>query len=235
MHKAGKQRGTGALIALLIFCGLCAQSAAGAGRDSSAVKRILVLGDSLSAGYLLKSSEAWPTLIADKLHSAGLTNYEVTNASQSGGTTAGGLARLPPHLNRKPDIFILELGINDAFRGVPMEQIDRNLQEIIDRVRVVNPAVQIVIAGLQLPNYSGDDYVRAFGEMYVDLAARNHAALVPYLLKDVAGNPVLNLGDHIHPNAAGHRILAQNVWSVLEPIARDVAGQRTAAAARPRQ
>src|SRR3954468_1767276 len=112
MHKSGKQWGTLALLAICIFSGLCAQTVSAARRDSSAVKRILVLGDSLSEGYLLKSNEAWPMLIVEKLRAAGL-NFEVTNASQSGGTSQGGLARLPAHLNRKPDIFILELGIND--------------------------------------------------------------------------------------------------------------------------
>ena len=134
------------------------------------MKTILVLGDSLSDGFLLNRSEAYPALLVDKLRAAGL-NYEVLNASASGGTTEGGLRRLPPHLKRKIDIFILELGINDAFRGVPVDQIRENLQEIIDRVKRANPNVRIVIAGMQLPNYSADDYVSAFGKMYVDLAA----------------------------------------------------------------
>ena len=222
MHNSGKQWGTLALLGIWIFSGLCAQTAWAARRDSPAVKRILVLGDSLSEGYTLKSSEAWPMLIVEKLRTARL-DFEVTNASQSGGTTQGGLARLPAHLKPKPDIFILELGINDAFRGEPVQQIEGNLQEIIDRVRAVNPAVRIVIAGLQLPDRNEDDYVRDFGRMYVDLAEKNHATLIPYLLEDVAGNPLLNLGDGIHPNAAGQKILAENVWTILEPIAREVA------------
>jgi acyl-CoA thioesterase-1 len=230
MHKSGKQWGTLALLGLFIFHGLCAQTAWAARRDPSAMKRILVLGDSLSEGFSLKSTEAWPVLIVEKLRSAGFINFEVTNASQSGGTTDGGLARLPPHLKRRVDIFVLELGINDAFRGLPVPQIEQNLQEIIDRVRAKYPAVQIVIAGLQLPAHNEDDYIRDFGRMYVDLAAKNHAAIVLYLLKGVAGNPLLNLGDRIHPNAAGHKILAQNVWEILEPIAREAAQSRNAAA-----
>jgi acyl-CoA thioesterase-1 len=211
---------------------IMAQSAAAAASDSPPVKRILVFGDSLSAGYLLKSADAWPMLLADKLRAEGL-NYEVVNASQSGGTTAGGLARLPPHLKHRIDIFVLELGINDAFRGVPVEEIERNLQEIIDKVRTANPGVQLVIAGLQLPDYSGDRYIQNFGQMYNELATKNHAALVPYLLQGVGGNPALNLPDRVHPNAAGHKILAQNVWAVLEPVAREVA-ERPSAGARPR-
>jgi acyl-CoA thioesterase-1 len=186
-------------------------------------KAILVFGDSLSEGFMLKHSEAYPALLAKKLRAAGL-NFSVTNASASGGTTQGGLERLPPHLKQKIDILILELGVNDAFRGVPIDQIERNLQDIIDKVKAKNPNARVVIAGIQLPNYSADDYVSAFGRMFADLAAKNHAALVPYLLDGVIGNPSLNLGDGIHPNAAGQKVLAENVWRVLEPVAREVAG-----------
>jgi acyl-CoA thioesterase I len=185
------------------------------------MKHILVFGDSLSEGLALKPSQAYPMLLIGKLRAAGL-NYELTNASQSGGTTAGGLERLPRHLKHKIDIFILELGINDLFRGIPSNEIRGNLQEIIDRVRRAYPNARLIICGMQLPDSSGNDAVAAFGKMYVDLAARNHAALVPYLLAGVAGDPSLNLPDGIHPNAAGHRILAKNVWRVLEPIAREV-------------
>ena len=191
------------------------------------MKRILVLGDSLSDGFGLKRSEAYPALLAEKLGAARL-NYEVINASQSGGTTSGGLSRLPPHLKQRIDIFILELGINDAFMGVPIDQIRRNLHEIIDQVKARNPDARIVVAGMQLPNYSAEDYVRAFGQAYVDLAAKNHAALVPYLLEGVDGDPALTLPDRIHPNAAGQRILAENVWRVLEPIARETAAETPA-------
>ena len=188
-------------------------------------KTILVFGDSLSDGFMLKRSEAYPALLSKKLHAAGL-DFQVTNASAAGGTTQGGLERLPPHLKHRIDIFILELGINDAFRGLSVDQIQHNLQQIIDKVKARNPNVRVVIAGMQLPNYAGDDYVSAFGKMFGDLAAKNAAALVPYLLEGVAGDPSLNLPDGIHPNAAGQKILAENVWRVLEPIAREVAAGR---------
>ena len=187
-------------------------------------KTILVFGDSLSDGFMLKRSEAYPALLAKKLRAAGL-NFLVTNASASGGTTDGGLERLPPHLRHKIDVLILELGINDAFRGVPIDQIRNNLQEIIDKVKARSPNARVVIAGIQLPGYAADDYVSAFGQMFADLASKNRAALVPYLLETVAGNPSLNLADGIHPNAAGQKILAENVWRVLEPVAREVAAQ----------
>ncbi len=208
----------------IILSVLCAQAAWTATPTSSRMKTILVLGDSLSEGFQLKSSEAYPLLLADKLRAAGL-NFQVTNASASGGTTEGGLQRLPSHLKRKIDIFILELGINDAFRGVPVDRIQSNLQEIIDNVKTRNPSVRVVIAGMQLPNYGADRYVSAFGEMFDKLAKKNGAALVPYLLERVAGNPSLNLPDGIHPNAAGQKILAENVWRVLEPVARETAAE----------
>ena len=201
---------------------LCAPAAADAAPASSQMKTILVLGDSLSAGFGLKSSEAYPALVAKKLRAAGL-NFQVTNASQTGGTTEGGLERLPAHLKRKIDIFILELGINDALRGVPVDQIQNNLQQMIDKVKARNPDVRVLIAGMQLPNYAGDDYVSAFGKMFAELAAKNGGSLVPYLLEGVAGDPSLNLPDGIHPNAAGQKILAENVWRILEPVAREVA------------
>jgi acyl-CoA thioesterase-1 len=193
--------------------------------SAAETKTILVFGDSLSGGFMLKGSEAYPALLAKKLRAAGL-NFLLTNASASGGTTGGGLERLPAHLKHRIDILILELGINDAFRGLPIDQIQNNLQQIIDKVKARNPNARVVIAGMQLPGYAADDYVFAFGQMFADLAAKNRAALVPYLLEGVAGNPSMNLSDGIHPNAAGQKILAENVWRVLEPVAREVAQGR---------
>ena len=190
--------------------------------SAAEMKTILVFGDSLSDGFMLQRTEAYPALLAKKLQAAGL-NFQVTNASAAGGTTEGGLERLPPHLKHRIDIFILELGINDAFRGLPVDQIQNNLQQIIDNVKARNPNVRVVIAGMQLPNYGAEDYVSAFGKMFSDLATKNNTALIPYLLQGVAGDPSLNLPDGIHPNAAGQKILAENVWRVLEPIARELA------------
>ena len=189
--------------------------------SAAEMKSILVFGDSLSDGFMLPRSEAYPALLAQKLHAAGL-NFQVTNASAAGGTTQGGLERLPAHLKHRIDILVLELGINDAFRGLPVDQIENNLQQIIDKVKARNPNARVLIAGMQLPNYTADDYVSAFGKMFTDLASKNKAALVPYLLEGVAGDPPLNLPDGIHPNAAGQKILAENVWRVLEPIAREM-------------
>jgi acyl-CoA thioesterase-1 len=206
----------------LVLVGLSAPAASIAAPDSGRMKTILVFGDSLSDGFGLRRSQAYPALLVEKLRTEGL-KYEIINASQSGGTTEEGLRRLPPHLKRPVDIFILQLGVNDLFRSVPVPQIQENLQSIIDQVRARNPTVRIVIAGLQVSNYSAQDYVAGFIQMYADLAGKNRATLVPSLLERAAGDPNMTLPDGLHPNAAGQKILAENVWPYLEPVAREVA------------
>jgi acyl-CoA thioesterase-1 len=198
---------------------LSMQTVQAAKRDASNVITIVALGDSLTAGYGLSRKQAYPALIAEKMRAARY-EFEIVNAGSSGDTTSGGLRRLPAILSahKKIDIFILELGINDAFRGVPIEQIRTNLQTIIDEVRRRYPNVSIIIAGMQLPDFSSDDYVGAFGEIFAGLAEKNRATLIPYLLEGVGGNPDLNQWDRVHPNAAGQRLLADNVWRVLQPM-----------------
>ena len=205
------------------------QTVPAAKRDASKMITIVALGDSLTAGYGLSRKQAYPALIAEKMRGAGY-EFEVVNAGWSGDTTAGGLRRLPEVLRarKKIDVFILELGINDAFRGVTIEQMRSNLQAIVDQVRARHPGVAIIIAGMQLPLYSSDDYVSAFGQMYRTLAERNRAALVPYLLEGVGGNPEMNQLDRVHPNAAGQRMLADNVWRVLEPVLRKMSENASA-------
>jgi acyl-CoA thioesterase-1 len=205
-----------AIVAFLPF-----QTAQPAKRDASKVITIVALGDSLTAGYGLSRKQAYPALVAEKMRNAGY-QFEVVNAGWSGDTTTGGLRRLPEILrsHKKIDILILELGINDAFRGVSLEQMRSNLQAIIDQTRARHSGVTIIIAGMQLPLYSSDDYVSAFGSMFAALAEKNRAALIPYLLEGVGGNPELNQLDRVHPNAAGQQVLADNVWKVLEPILR---------------
>ncbi len=178
-----------------------------------------MLGDSLTDGYGLPRSSAYPALISEKLRAGGY-DFEVVNAGVSGDTTAGGLRRLPQHLRQQLDVLVIALGINDAFRGVPIDEMRANLQAIIDRTRARHPKVALVIAGMQLPLVGTDGYVRAFGEMYGELAEKNGAVLIPYLLAGVGGDPTLNQADRIHPNAAGQRILAENVWRTLEPVLR---------------
>jgi acyl-CoA thioesterase-1 len=219
MGRRVKQLRSRGLIFLGLLPILAMQTAEAAKGDLSKVITIVALGDSLTAGYGLSRQQAWPALVADKIRAAGL-EFEVVNAGSSGDTTAGGLRRLPAILraHKKIDFFVLELGINDAFRGVEIGQIRGNLQAIIDQTRARHPEAAIVIAGMQLPGYSSEDYVSAFGAMFAALAQKNRATLVPFFLEGVAGDPALNQWDRVHPNAAGQRVLAENVWRVLEPL-----------------
>lgn len=194
-------------------------SAAAARRDDSRMRTILMLGDSLTDGYGLDRAQAFPALVAQRIRAGGM-RYQVINAGVSGDTTAGGLRRIPNYLAHRIDVLVLALGINDAFRGIPIEQMRANLQAIIERTKGRRPDVEIVIAGMQIPLFANDEYMRGFGDMFAELAEKNDAALIPYLLAGVGGNPELNLRDRIHPNAKGQRVLAENVWRALKPVLR---------------
>jgi acyl-CoA thioesterase-1 len=178
---------------------------------------ILVLGDSLAAGYGVDPGEAYPALLQKKLDAAGL-NFEVINGGVSGDTSAGGLRRIEWYLRRKLDVLILELGGNDGLRGLPPAATRTNLQAIIDAARKAWPDIKILIAGMRMPPNLGQDYTDAFEKIFPALARENHAALVPFLLEGVGGKPDLNTPDQIHPTAEGHRIVAENVWKILRPL-----------------
>src|SRR5438046_1327415 len=221
MRKRTRQWRIGALMVVLFSC-FCGRVDCAPATDASQIKTIFVLGDSLSEGLAISPPQAWPMLLVEKLRPIG-PNFRVINASASGSTTEDGLRRLPTHLEHPVDIFVLELGVNDAFDGIPVEQTHANLQSMIDQLKTRNPNATVMIVGMQFPiaePYS--EYVAAFVKMFGELAEKNHAALVPNLLEGVVGDPKLNLPDRIHPNAAGHKILVENVWRVLEPIAREV-------------
>jgi acyl-CoA thioesterase I len=179
------------------------------------IKTILFLGDSLTHGYTLPQRHAYPGVIEEKIKEEGLP-FRVVNAGISGHTTMDGLARLDGLLTEKVDVFVLALGINDGFRQVSGADIRRNLQEIIDRVKAKNPNVKLVVVGMKLPAPFGGPAVREFNPIFKDVAEKNRAAFVPYLLEGVAGDPQLNLPDGIHPTADGQKILAENVWKVLK-------------------
>jgi acyl-CoA thioesterase-1 len=180
-------------------------------------KTVVVLGDSLAAGFGVEPSEAFPALLQEKINAAGL-NYQVINAGVSGDTSSDGVNRINWLLKRRVDVLILELGGNDGLRGIPATTTKANLQSIIDRVKQKYPDAKIVIAGMQMPPNMGEAYTTAFRKLFPELAEKNRAALVPFLLEGVGGKPELNQPDHIHPTAEGHKIVADNVWKVLKPV-----------------
>ena len=183
-----------------------------------ATKTILFFGDSLTAGFGLEdSNDAYPAVIQTIIDSLSL-NYVVVNSGVSGETTAGGLGRINWVLNQNVDVFVLELGANDGLRGISLAETRENLQAIINRVRTKYPEISIVLAGMQLPPNLGQDYTKEFKSIFEELAKKNDLEIIPFLLKDVAGIPELNQKDGIHPNVEGQKIVANNVWVVLETL-----------------
>ena len=190
--------------------------------DSTAPARaqgrtVLFVGTSLTAGYGVGPELAYPAVIQQLIDSAGLP-FNVVNAGISGETSAGGLRRIDWSLQQPAAVLVLELGANDALRGLDPAAMYDNLDAILTRARAVNPDIAIVIAGMEAPPNLGADYATRFRDVYSRLAREHEAALVPFLLDGVAADATLNLEDGIHPNAAGHRILARNVWAVLADV-----------------
>jgi acyl-CoA thioesterase-1 len=182
-----------------------------------AKKNILVFGDSLTTGLGLETEEAFPALLGNKIDSLGL-DYEVINGGLSGETSAAGKARIDWLLKDPVDVFVLELGANDGLRGIPVSETRKNLQGIIDQVKAKYPNVKMVMVGMEVPPNMGKSYSSEFRAIFPELAQQNKMALVPFLLDRVGGVAELNQADGIHPTAAGHKILADNVWRVLKDI-----------------
>jgi acyl-CoA thioesterase I len=180
-------------------------------------KTIVFFGNSLTAGYGLSPSEAFPALIQNKIDSLNLP-YKVINAGVSGETSSGGNSRIDWILRQPLDVFILELGANDGLRGIPIPETKKNLQSIIDKVKAKNPEAILVLAGMQIPPNMGQQYATEFRDIYSELASKNKMTLIPFLLEGVGGEVKLNQQDGIHPTAEGHRIVAKNVWRELKNV-----------------
>lgn len=178
---------------------------------------VLFFGDSLTAGYGLSAEEAFPALIEKELNRKA-SRVKVINAGLSGETSAGGLSRIDWLLRQPIQIFVLELGANDGLRGLPLDQTRKNLQAIIDKVKVKNPKAKIVLAGMMVPPNMGKQYTSEFKNIYPDLAKKNNATLIPFLLEGVGGIEKLNQSDGIHPNVEGHKIVAKNIAPVIEKL-----------------
>lgn len=183
--------------------------------ESAKAGTILFFGDSLTAGLGLDPNLAFPGLLQERLDSLGYS-FKVINAGLSGETTASGSNRLGWVLRQPVDVFVLELGANDGLRGIPLSETRKNLKAMIEQVRKTYPEVVIVLAGMQLPPNMGPEYTNEFRKIFPELAESENVLLVPFLLKDVGGIPELNQDDGIHPTEAGHKIVADNVWEVLE-------------------
>ena len=180
-------------------------------------KNILFLGDSITAGYGLEPSQAYPALIQEKID-AKKWPFRAVNAGQSGDTSAGGLNRMDWLLRSRVDVLVLELGGNDGLRGLPPDTTSKNLQAIIERTRKKYPQAKIILAGMKVPPNMGAGYAKNFAAMYPELAKKHDALLIPFVLENVGGIRELNFPDGIHPTAKGHEIVAANVWKVLEPV-----------------
>jgi acyl-CoA thioesterase-1 len=177
--------------------------------------RVVILGDSLTAGLGLSMKDAYPTLLQERINDLGL-RYTVVNAGVSGDTSAGGLSRLDWALDGDVRVMVLALGGNDGLRGLPVAELTRNLSTVIERAQA--RGITVVLAGMEAPTQLGFDYTVGFHKVYPALAKKYHVALVPFLLEGVAGIPALNQADGIHPTVEGARMVADNVWAALKPV-----------------
>jgi acyl-CoA thioesterase-1 len=177
--------------------------------------RIVILGDSLTAGLGLSPDQAYPTLLQQRLDREEL-QYEIVNAGVSGDTSAGGLARLDWALDGDVRVLIVALGGNDGLRGLPVEELKANLSQIIERAQARR--IRVLLAGMEAPPNFGQSYIVSFHQVYPELAKRYKVPLIPFLLQGVAGIDTLNQRDGIHPTAEGARKVADNIWPVLRPM-----------------
>ncbi len=195
-------------------------TAAACATASSREPLVIFLGDSLTAGRGLPAEEAFPALVGRALREKGRP-IRVVNAGVSGDTSSGGLDRLAWLLEQHPDVLVVGLGVNDAFRGQPVERIEVNLRTIVKRAK--SAGARVVLLGMRVPTNYGPDYSDAFAAMYPRIAREAKVELMPFLLDGVGGRPELNLDDGIHPNPEGHRTVAANVLVYVE---RAVKGKR---------
>jgi acyl-CoA thioesterase-1 len=221
---------TNFLRVLLTACAiaLVASLAGASPRESSPgleTRTVVFLGDSLAAGYGVEPEEAFPALVGERIRERGWP-FRVVNAGVSGDTSAGGLRRVDWLLRQRIDILVLELGANDALRGLPLDVTERNLEAIVEKARAAAPDVVIVLAGMLAPPNLGLEYSERFRSIFPRLSERHGLHLVPFLLEGVGGRAELNRSEGIHPTPEGHQVVADNVWQVLEGVLADQVSQR---------
>lgn len=179
-------------------------------------KRIVILGDSITAGYGLDPRESYPAVLQKKIDRAKLP-FVVANAGVSGDTTAGGLRRVAWAMTKGADILVIALGGNDGLRGISPAETKKNLLGIISKARTRNPKIQIFIAGMQMPDNMGPEFTERFKTLFPAVAKESKSTLIPFLIEGVGGDERLNQADGIHPTAEGQKIIAENVWKILQP------------------
>ena len=213
--RGADDRDTTAAVAASPAARSAAPSPASAPPPRAAKARVVLLGDSLTAGLGLPETQAYPALLQQKIEAAGYP-FEVVNAGVSGDTTAGGLRRLDWSLDGDVRVLVLALGANDGLRGLPVSQMEANLERVITAARA--RGIIVVLAGMEAPPNYGAEYTSGFRSVYTRLAGKHELVLIPFLLDRVAGISSLNQGDGIHPNAEGASIIADTVWSALRPV-----------------
>lgn len=195
---------------------------------ATARPRVVFIGTSLTAGLGLDPDSAYPALVERKAAAAGAPITAV-NAGVSGETSAGALRRIEWALREPADVIVIETGANDGLRGQSTDSLAANLTRIVERARIARPNARVALVQMEAPRNFGASYVARFHAVYPDVAKRTGVTLLPFLLEGVAGDPRLNQADGVHPNEAGERRVADNVWRALAPLVAPVAGARTAA------
>lgn len=184
-------------------------------------KVIVFFGDSITAGFGVERSQAFPALIEDRFEDSGY-DIVVRNAGVSGETTAGGLRRIDWVLNQHIDVIVIELGGNDGLRGIPVAETRSNLEAIIRKVKETYPDAHVVLAGMQLPPNLGQTYTTAFANLFSEVATAEEVTLIPFILEGVGGVPELNQSDGIHPTASGHEVIAEHIWPTMLSVVEDL-------------
>lgn len=195
------------------------EPAPAAARPEGPGRRLVILGDSLTAGLGLPPDQAYPALLQSRLDGRG-AGWQVVNAGVSGDTSAGGLRRLEWAIGEGAAIVVVALGGNDALRGLPVDDLRANLDTIVTRAH--DAGARVVLAGMQAPPNTGPEYATAFRAVYPDIAKARGVVLLPFLLEGVAGVEALNQADGIHPNQEGARRVADLVWQAVEPLVREI-------------
>jgi acyl-CoA thioesterase-1 len=201
---------------------LSAQAESSATKNTVPSRRVVILGDSITAGYGVERSEAFPAVLQKKVVAASLP-FEIVPAGVSGDTTAGGLRRVKWAFGPGASVFVIALGGNDGLRGLPPSETEENLANIIRTVRTLDPKTLILLAGMKMPANLGAQYVAAFDAVFPRVAAAHKTLFVPFLLEGVGGIPSLNQSDLIHPTAEGQRVVADLLWKTLSPVLQNLA------------